>query len=185
MEFGPYIYREYDDYDNLTYTQLPDPQTGLMQDAVSLIYNQYTEFTFDSDGYIDTKMYQVNQAGLGVWWGQNFSPKWRVMITLMYSLVLDGLGIQVQETAVFAQMLGTEFKTESKINSEFVANNPISNPAVVTALYTDPFYGLDNDENYFQWNVLLANQDPLERAAFKAELRTYFGLTVAQVDEME
>jgi len=30
MEFGPYIYREYDDYDNLTYTQLPDPMTGLM-----------------------------------------------------------------------------------------------------------------------------------------------------------
>jgi hypothetical protein len=70
-------------------------------------------------------MYQVNQAGLGVWWGQNNSPKWRVMITLIYSLVLDGLGFQVQETAVFAQMLGTEFKSESKINSEFVANNPI------------------------------------------------------------
>jgi len=46
-------------------------------------------------------------------------------------------------------MLATEFKTEAKINSEFVANNPISNPAVVTALYTDPFYALNNDENYF------------------------------------
>ena len=54
-------------------------------------------------------------------------------------------------------MLGTEFKSESKINSEFVANNPIQNPAVVTALYTDPVYGLNNDENYFQWNVLLAS----------------------------
>lgn len=107
------------------------------------------------------------------------------MITLMYSLVLDGLGIQVQETAVFAQMLATEFKSETKINSEFVLNNPITNPAVVTALYTDPFYGLNNDTNYFQWNVLLTNQDPLERATFKAELRTYFDLSVAQVDEME
>jgi len=67
----------------------------------------------------------------------------------MYSLVLDGLGIQVQETAVFAQMLATEFKSETKINSEFVLNNPITNPAVVTALYTDPFYGLNNDTNYF------------------------------------
>lgn len=46
-------------------------------------------------------------------------------------------------------MLATEFKTEAKINSGFVANNPINNPAVVTALYTDPFYGLNNDTNYF------------------------------------
>lgn len=46
-------------------------------------------------------------------------------------------------------MLATEFKTETKINSEFVAQNPISNPAVVTALYMDPFYGLNNDDNYF------------------------------------
>jgi hypothetical protein len=27
--------------------------------------------------------------------------------------------------------------------------------------------------------------DPLDRLAFKAELRTYFGLTQAQVDEMQ
>jgi len=46
-------------------------------------------------------------------------------------------------------MLATEFKSETKINSEFVLNNPITNPAVVTALYTDPFYGLNNDTNYF------------------------------------
>jgi len=46
-------------------------------------------------------------------------------------------------------MLATEFKSEAKINAEFVAQNPISNPAVVNALYTDPFYGLNNDTNYF------------------------------------
>jgi len=31
-----------------------------MNDAVSLIYNVHTNFTYDPDGYIDTKMYQVN-----------------------------------------------------------------------------------------------------------------------------
>jgi len=45
-------------------------------------------------------------------------------------------------------MLGTEFKSETKINSEFVRLNPITDPAVVTALYTDPWYGLNNDANY-------------------------------------
>ena len=69
----------------------------------------------------------------------------------MYSLVIDGLGIQVQETAVFKQMLATNFATEAKINKQFLAGNPINNPAVVTALYTDPFYGLNNDANYFTW----------------------------------
>ena len=49
----------------------------------------------------------------------------------------------------------------------------------MTALYTDPWYGLQNADNYLQWNVLLADADPLERLAFKAELRTYFGLTIA------
>lgn len=49
---------------------------------------------------------------------------------------------------MFGQMLGTEFKSETKINSEFVRLNPITDPAVVTALYTDPWYGLNNDANY-------------------------------------
>ena len=82
-------------------------------------------------------------------------------------------------------MAGTEFKSSSKINSEFVVNNPISDVNVVNAIYTDPFYGLNNENNYLQWNVLMADADPLERAAFKAELRTYFGLNQAQVEEME
>ena len=48
-------------------------------------------------------------------------------------------------------MLDTNFATEDKINKQFLAGNPINNPAVVTALYTDPFYGLNNDANYFTW----------------------------------
>lgn len=82
-------------------------------------------------------------------------------------------------------MMGTEFKTESKINSEFVRLNPIKDALIVTALYTDPWYGLNNDANYLQWNVLMASADPLDRLAFKAELRTYFSLSQAQVNEME
>ena len=45
-------------------------------------------------------------------------------------------------------MAGTEFKSSSKINSEFVVNNPISDTNVVNAIYTDPFYGLNNENNY-------------------------------------
>jgi hypothetical protein len=45
-------------------------------------------------------------------------------------------------------MASTEFKSAAKINSEFVVNNPISDPNVINALYTDPFYGLNNENNY-------------------------------------
>jgi hypothetical protein len=39
-------------------------------------------------------------------------------------------------------MLATNFATEAKINKQFLAGNPINNPAVV---------GLNNDANYFTW----------------------------------
>jgi hypothetical protein len=55
----------------------------------------------------------------------------------LYCVVLDGLGTQVLETGAFTLMRGREFKTQDKINSEFVVNNPISDEATVTALYTD------------------------------------------------
>ena len=47
MEFGPYIYQEYDTYTNLTWTTAVDPTTGNTVDAVNAIYNQYTEFVSD------------------------------------------------------------------------------------------------------------------------------------------
>ena len=59
------------------------------------------------------------------------------------------------------------FGTEAKINKQFLVGNPISDPTVVTALYTDPWYGLNNANNYFTWNVLLAGSDPLETLALK------------------
>jgi len=148
MEFGPYIYQETDTFDNLTWSKLQNPVTGEINDAVFAVFNQKTNYSESGDAYLDTPMWLVNQAGLGVWWGQNFAPKWRVVITLFYSLVLDGMGTQVQETGVFGQMRTTEFKSDTKINSEFVRLNPITDQAVVTALYTDPWYGLNNDANY-------------------------------------
>ena len=81
-------------------------------------------------------------------------------------------------------MLSSNFNKETKINNQFLNGNPTST-AVQTALYTDPWYGLNNDANYFTWQALRTGADPLEKLAFKSDLRTYFGLSKAQVDEME
>ena len=90
-------------------------------------------------------------------------------------------------------MRATEFATSAKINSEFVVNNPITDPLLVDALYNDPWYGLDNPDNYAHWNALLNetmtgdnSTDAINlRLAWKTELRSYFSLSVEQVDEME
>jgi hypothetical protein len=55
-----------------------------------------------------------------VWWNQNNTPAWRIYLTLLYSIVVDGLGNIVTDTAVFTQMRNSEFKSSTKINSEFV-----------------------------------------------------------------
>ena len=55
-----------------------------------------------------------------MWWNQNNTPAWRIYLTLLYSIVVDGLGNTLQDTAVFTQMRNSEFKNADKINKEFV-----------------------------------------------------------------
>lgn len=57
MEFGPYIYQETDTLDDLVWTKLQSPVTGITQDAVLATFNQRTAFSSAGDDYIDTKMY--------------------------------------------------------------------------------------------------------------------------------
>ena len=52
------------------------------------------------------------------------------------------------------------------------------------ALYTDPWYGLNNYINYDHWQTLMETNDADAKkmqAAWMWELRTYFGLNFAQV----
>ena len=91
-EFGPYIYSEHDSYDDLTWDNVQNWQSGNSEKAVNNTFNQWTVFKEDTVGNIDEKMYLVNQAALGVWYQLNNAPKWRTYITLIYSIVLDGFG---------------------------------------------------------------------------------------------
>lgn len=50
MEFGPYVYQEYDIYTELNWTTATNPATGNQVNAVEAIYNEYTEFVSDGDG---------------------------------------------------------------------------------------------------------------------------------------
>lgn len=76
------------------------------------------------------------------------------------------------------------FTKQARINKKLLPENPVSSK-VARQLFTDVYYGLGNQTNYVLWNVLHHTADPLERVAWKWELRTYFGLTYAQIAEIE
>lgn len=101
MEYGPYVYREYDNYTDLVYNDLDNNISGESLPAVYNKFLQYIEFDEDTEGNIDTPMYLTNQAMFGVWYQQNAAQQpekvWQVYLTLLYSIVNDGLGRQVTE----------------------------------------------------------------------------------------
>ena len=87
-QYGPYIYREYDTFTNVTYG-VQEPVTGISDPAYSkrvdgkdtaagltATYNQKLEFyekmkdQNDQKGLgLDQPLKVVNQAAFGVWWG--------------------------------------------------------------------------------------------------------------------
>ena len=59
-EFGPYTYREYDNYTDLVYEDLENVIDGEELPAVFSKFIQYTEFDSDTTGTIDTPLYLTN-----------------------------------------------------------------------------------------------------------------------------
>ena len=75
------------------------------------------------------------------------------------------------------------FVDSSSINNNLFAGNPISDPAVVDALWTDPYYGLNNPDNYVRW-VVLAGSNGKAEDVFQVEIASYFALTTEQIEVM-
>jgi hypothetical protein len=109
-------------------------------------------------------------------------------MNVLYDVVNHWQGEWLSDVVVWNEMFTNYFSTSAGINTYLLPNNPITNPVLIDAIYTDPWYGLDNPENYEQWQVLEsgnANTTAIhEKLAFQAELRTYFGLSSAQVQEI-
>jgi len=101
----------------------------------------------------------------------------------------------VIQTAVWQQIRSSKFKNEKKINNNFVHDYPVTD-SQEEILFTDPYYGLgvldkDGNENsltYSHWDNLLETTDPVKKQAqlvWEWEMRTYFGLSFEQVQEMK
>lgn len=70
------------------------------------------------------------------------------------------------------------------MNAVLLPNAPLSD-AKAQVLYNDPYYGLGDPDNYYHWNSFLSTTAPQEKIAWRWEVKTYFDLTQAQVDEIE
>jgi len=72
---------------------------------------------------------------------------------LLYNLVNVGLGQGIQDTWVFVAMQANYFANAAAIGTNLM---PLTTPsqAVLDVMFTDPYYGLQDQNNYARWNVL-------------------------------
>ena len=78
-------------------------------------------------------------------------------------------------------MVDQQFASVDKINKNFVHDNQVTDEQA-NALYSDPWYGLNDYNNYGHWDNLVYTTDPVKKQmqlAWIWELRTYFGLSNA------
>lgn len=75
------------------------------------------------------------------------------------------------------------FVDSASINNVLFAGNPITDSNVVDAIWTDPYYGINNPANYVRWAVL-AGSHPNAKNVFQVEMASYFALTAEQIELM-
>jgi hypothetical protein len=74
---------------------------------------------------------------------------------VLYNSVNYACGEFVQNMQVDMTLQSTYFNTPADINTYLTPIAPITDPAILNAMFNDPFYGLGNFENYAKWNILL------------------------------
>ena len=86
-EFGPFVYREFDDWSEPQNWDVPTSVPGEpdeKKNAIKMIFNVNAKFdeelTNDTD--LDTPIWQINQAAQGVWFGTQNTPDWRLYLNV-------------------------------------------------------------------------------------------------------
>jgi len=133
------------------------------------------------------KMWLPNHGAISYWWEINNQPLWRTYMNILYKMVNTGCGAFMQQWTIESYIQANYLVDPASINTVLT---PINNIDALTldAMWYDPYYGLGNSENYPRWNALQnqnVNQTAIyKKLAWQAELRSYFGLSSAQVQEL-
>jgi hypothetical protein len=133
---------------------------------------------------LDTPLNITNQAAMSVWYGQLNQEKWKFMINLIYKVVND-LGRELTNLGVYKSIAKFEITSGQDIMNSFFISETITE-SQANALFTDPIYGLNNLDNFGRWGGAFNPSNDLTKSlVFQMELRSYFGLTIAQVNEFK
>ena len=90
---------------------------------------------------------------------------------MLYTLVLGDLGGTVLQLSIFDQIKEDNFSNKKGINKNLLIYNPVEDD-IAKKLYNDQNYGLNNSENYINWNSFLdlldndKNVDPLAKVTW-------------------
>lgn len=85
------------------------------------------------------------------WYGLNNEKEWKQYIKILYSMVNYWQGAWLSDLVIFNTMSSTIFTSSAAINTALLPLNPIGNQVLLDAIFTDPWYGLENYENYYRW----------------------------------
>ena len=100
----------------------------------------------------------------------------------------ESLGTALSNYKTVERISSTVLKSERDINRYFIPDNR-AHHETVKALWHDENYGLKTEAlNYGYWSVLRSADEPVLRKKnlfWKWELKTYFGLSFDQIQEME
>lgn len=167
-QYGPYIYRETDNWTNVTYDQdlevtgeedenFKNNLNGLKTSkALTANYERSAQYWNEGEDQmdhfgkgLDTPLNITNQAAMGVWWGQLNQEKWKFMINLIFRVVND-MGRQLTDISVYRQISKKELTKAEDIMTNFFVDVTISE-SQATALFTDQIYGLSNIDIFARW----------------------------------
>lgn len=135
---------------------------------------------------LDTPGHFVNQGALSYWHTLTKSrPKWEEYIELLHRVLVDDLRDKTIDLVTYRVISKEKLDKSEQINVLLMPQHPVS-PELATAMFTDPNYGLGNARNFPEWGAFIHEKgnNALERMLWQWELRTYFGLSHAQIEEL-
>jgi len=121
---------------------------------VNAQFQQMTMFESDPTGMLNSPLWMPNQGFSSIWMALSNQPKWKQFMTALYTIVNMGLGQASRDSFVFKNMQSNYFSSAADIGNNLFSGTTVPPQAVLDVMFSDPWYGLQNPNNYFRWNQL-------------------------------
>lgn len=145
QEFGPYIYQEYDAFNNLTYSRL---QNSISQSDLESVFTNYSRSLQPSatanDASFDQPLFMPNQGLFGIWFQQSAGDlpenRWKVYLNVLNEQIYGNLGNYTTQKYTF-ENIRENYIWNWRTLDDKLANGKL-NFYEGSAMFEDPYYGL-------------------------------------------